>query len=533
MSITPLGGVGEIGSNMTVFETAEEYLIVDYGILFPYEDFFDINYLIVDFSQLDPAKKTILFFTHGHEDHIGAVIHIINQFPNVEFYAPRFATALIRKKLNERNLSQKITTYREDDIIPFGDFELHPVHVTHSIPDTFGIILKTKNDDLSLLFISDFKYDLNPLYEKPFNIEKVKALFSTAKKRFCFLDSTNILNPDKTISESDLIEDLDFLIGKNKRTFITLFSSNIWRLRTILELSKKHNRYVVPIGRSIRSYLETAQEVGLLTLDDSVFRDINQVTNFNDPKLLLLLTGCQGDHLGALRRVSSGDHKQLKLNEHDQVIFSSKAIPGNEKKIGRICNDISTKGTEIITARDYKIHASGHPGQKDLQELISEINPTHYIPIHGETFFLNKHIDFVKKYTNADPILIGNFTSLHIKDDFTYSTEVLTPLEPKIIHGNALVIEREKISERRKMACTGTIFISVSKKSRSISLTHKGLPNFVNEYEDTFYNILSDLAFIDQKNKKEDDLAEKVRIKARQLYNNILGYKPITMVHVV
>lgn len=518
---------------MTVFETENEYFIIDYGILFPYEDFFDINYLIVDLSSLDRDKKTTLFFSHGHEDHIGAVTHIVGYFTDITFYAPRFATALIRKKLGERNIAQKITTYREDDVLSFSGFEVHPVHVTHSIPDTFGIIIKSKDNSLGLLFISDFKYDLKPLYEKPFNTQKIIDLFTICDTRYCFLDSTNILSDSKTTSESELVDDLDHLLSRPKRTFVTLFSSNIWRLRTILELAKKYKKKVVPVGRSIRSYLEVANEVGILELDESVLRDLNDITNYKDPNLIVLLTGCQGDFLGALRRVSSGDHKQFKFTENDQILFSSKPIPGNEKKISRICNDISEKGTDILTVKDYLIHASGHPGKVDLKELVSQIKPTHYIPIHGEVYFLHKHIDFIKENTNAIPILMGNFDKLTIYTDATYTITAQEVKEPILIHGKSLEIERERISERRKMACNGSIFLSLSKKSRSLSLSYKGLPNFVDQYEETFYDMLSEYAFNDLRNKPEDEMAEKLRIKTRQLYYNILGYKPTTSVHVL
>jgi len=532
LKVTPIGGVGEIGSNMTVFEASDEYLIIDYGILFPYEDFFDINYLIADFSHLDTDKKTTLFFTHGHEDHIGAIVHIVEKFSNLTIYAPPFATVLIRRKLKERNLSHEINIYKEEDVIEFDQFELHPIHVTHSIPDTFGLILKDKKDKLSILFISDFKYDLNPLYEKPFNIEKTKELFNKSEKRYCFLDSTNILNPGGTLSESDLVDDLDEIISRGQRTFFTLFSSNIWRLKTILELAKKHNRYVVPVGRSIHSYLNAASESGLVDLDPTYYKDIDAVENPRDPRIIGILTGCQGDYRGALRRISSNEHKQLKLGDKDLVVFSSKPIPGNEKKINRIYNDIAAYGTEIITSRDMQIHASGHPGQKDLLNFLSEIKPTHYIPIHGEVYFLKKHIEFIKEHTNAIPIELGNFGRLSFDENYDFHQDSLEALDPQIVHGKGLIIGKDKISERRKVACNGVVFLSINKKSRTLSMTHKGLPELVEEYEEAFYDILSNLVFNDGKNKKEEILSEDARIKVRQMYGNILGYKPIAMVHI-
>ncbi len=533
ISITPMGGVGEIGSNMTIFETESERIIIDYGILFPYDDFFDINYLIVNLDTLDKDKPTKLFFTHGHEDHIGAAVHIIAELPLTQIYAPAFAAKLLGRKFKEAKVSPSVKIFTEDDIIEFGDFELHPVHVTHSIPHTFGVIIKDKSDLLSMLFISDFKYDLNPLYEKPFNIEKTKRLFNNSKNRYCFLDSTNILSNKKTLSESDLIDDLDEIFSKKKRTFITLFSSNIWRLRTLFELAAKHNRHIVPVGRSLFSYLDAAESCDLIDIDPSVYREADQLNNHNSEDLVILLTGCQGDHFGALRRVTSGEHKFFKPKDTDLFVFSSKSIPGNEKKVNRIYNNISMKGAQIITASDMQIHASGHPGQKDLLELLSEINPTHYVPIHGEVFFLNRHIEFIEEKTNAAPVFMKNFDSLVISNDLSFKIVEHQPTEPKLIHSRGLEIEREKVSQRRKMACNGAIFISVSKKKRVLSLTHKGLPLHIDQYEEAFLDILSEYFFQDMKNKDDEYSSEKLRIKTRQVYNNVLGYKPIVSVHVL
>ena len=531
LRITPHGGVGEIGSNMTIFEIEDEYLVIDYGILFPYEDFFDINYLIVNTDNLDPNKKLTLFVTHGHEDHIGAIPHLVKKFPKIQIHAPAFAASLIRSKLERRKISCRINVYSEDDIIDFGDFEIHPVHVTHSIPHTFGVIVKDKKDMLSILFISDFKYDLNPLYEKPFNIEKIKKLFNNSKRKIAMLDSTNILVDGKTISESDLVDDLEHLLSKNKRSFVTLFSSNIFRVKTILEIAKKHGKVIVPVGRSITHYLEAANENGLVDLEKEPIKDLSELNNYEESKIIGLLTGCQGDFLGALRRIASREHKEFKLQVGDQVIFSSKPIPGNSKKISRIYNEITAQGAEVITDKDYKIHASGHPGQTDLKELLSELTPTDYIPIHGETYFLKKHFDFIQDNYSFIPHLLHNFSSIHINHNYDLSFTEVEETLPEIIHGQDLVLEREKISERRKMACNGTIFISLNLKGKKISVETKGLPVFVENYASQFQDILKNCAFNDNKNKPSDVVAEKTRIKCRQIYSNILGYKPITIVH--
>jgi ribonuclease J len=532
LKIIPLGGVGEIGSNITVFETENHYLAIDYGILFPYEEFFDLNYLIVDTSLISEDKKIVLFITHGHEDHIGAVHHFIKKYPSTILYAPPFAATLIRRKFESRNIQHIINVYEEDFELYIDDITLHPVHVTHSIPDTFGVILVNEKRDYSILFISDFKVDYNPVFEKPININKIEQLFNHSKKRLCFLDSTNILLKDKTKSESDLIPDIEMLISKPNRSFITLFSSNIFRLKIILNAARKFNKIVVPIGRSFEHYLDAANTNEIINISDEPIKKIEEIKDYENTKYVYLLTGCQGDHLGALRRIASNEHRELKFKTGDNVIFSSKPIPGNSKKISRIYNDITLQGANVITDKDYLIHASGHPGQDDLHLLLKTIQPTDYFPIHGEDYFLKKHIEFIHSNYKFKAHLISNFIQIQLLENHEFLFSQLESKEPILIHGNDLEIEREFISERRKLACNGLIVIFISRKDASFKLTYRGLPIHVQNYIDTFHDILHEFIFIHSKNKQNDILQEDVRIKTRQMFNNILGYKPISIVEI-
>ncbi|MEX1099430.1 MAG: ribonuclease J, partial [Bacteriovoracaceae bacterium] len=329
LSVTPLGGVGEIGSNCTVLENEEHIVIIDYGILFPYEDFFDINYLIASLDSVkknaeNSSKKVSIFITHGHEDHIGAIVHLNQVFPSAEIHAPRFAEKLMRKKLQASGQAAKIINYTEDIVLDFGNIQIHPIQVTHSIPDTFGLVIQEKNNGFSLLFISDFKFDLKPLYEKAFNFEKIKGLFEKASKKICMIDSTNILNTGKTLSESDLVEDLEEIIRQPNRVFVTLFSSNIYRVKTLLNLAKQNNKKVVPIGRSVRQYIESASECGIFEDEIGALQKEEQVQDPLSSKYIYILTGCQGDHFGALRRVANSEHKFLSPKKGDVFLFSSK-----------------------------------------------------------------------------------------------------------------------------------------------------------------------------------------------------------------
>jgi ribonuclease J len=533
LKIYPLGGVGEIGSNMTVFETENHLCIIDYGILFPYDDFFDINYLIVDTQNINADKKITLFITHGHEDHIGAVHHFLKEFPKTKIVAPKFAKVLIEKKLEQRKMSKFITEYRENDIFSFDQFDLHPIHVTHSIPYTHGIVFKSKDKQFATLFISDFKYDLNPLFEEPFNTQKIKDLFKDVPMRLAMLDSTNILNPGKTASESDTSKDLEEIISAKKRTFVTLFSSNIYRIKNILEIAKKHNKKITTIGRSIGNYLDAAEQSGLINRADYKLKEFDSINNYNDPNLLLIVTGSQGEHLGATRRIVSGNQKHITLNDKDQFIFSSKPIPGNEKKIYKLYNDLTLTGCEIISFKEKMIHASGHPCQEDLKELITEIDPTDYIPIHGEIYFLREHIKFIKaNFPHIKPHFLTNYDGIEIKDNKINHFSI-SPVDPHLVHGRDIIIEREKVSERRKLACNGLVIISINHKTKNIAFQTKGLPLEVDTYKPRLVDLVEFQAFTELRNRDHDYIIEEIRIKVRNSYNHFLGYKPITIVQMV
>lgn len=535
LKVTPAGGVGEIGSNCALFENENNIVFVDYGILFPYEDFFDINYLIADLEGYrDTSKKVSLFITHGHEDHIGAVVHFNEMFPQAEIFAPKFAERLIRRKLHLSGQSARITVYDESAVLDFDNFEIHPITVTHSIPDTYGLMAKEKQGLFGLLYISDFKYDLDPIYEKPFNTRKIQKLFSESAKTYCMMDSTNILNPDKTLSERDLIEDLEELVSMPGRLFVTLFSSNIYRLKSVFLLAQKHGKRVVPIGRSVRHYIESAQECGFFGDEIAVLKEEREVQEPEKEKNIYILTGCQGDHFGALRRVASGEHKFLKPGPGDTFVFSSKAIPGNEGKITRIYNMLSEKGAEIVTNKDKKIHASGHPGQEDLLQLYRAISPDAVVPIHGESFFLKKHLEFLETTKTAKGIALKNFDSLLIGLDGeakVCAAESAPP--PLLIHGKGKLIEREAISKRRKMACNGVVFLSVDVKTKHISLSVNGLPESIQKDMPKVYNLVKGQLGKKLLSRDGDHIAEELRIFTRNLFNNYLGYKPVTMVHIL
>ncbi len=537
MKIKPVGGVGQIGSNMTLIQTAHDTVLIDAGILFPYEDFFDIDYLIPNLESVPTPSHLII--THGHEDHIGAVLHVIKKFPQIKVLASPFTAGLIRKKLEFNHSPYPITEYKSYEQLGFVDFTVDPIHVNHSIPETVGLLIKDINEKVGFFFISDFKIDFKTIYERPFDFEKLIKLSKNLKKRILLCDSTNITSKTlNTPSEQDLIPVLDELF-KNapSRIFITCFSSNIHRLMTFISLCKKFNKKLIPHGRSMISYLNTANELGMIPDYNSVVKMAESATG-DDKNYVILLSGCQGDFRGTFRRFCVGEDSQFKPKPEDTVLLSSKAIPGNEKKISILLNKLSEVGCKIYTGSDHLIHVSGHPGRNDLKTLYEKFNPTDIVPIHGESFFIREHIDFAKEaFPQATTHYILNNDEIIIGDDLGISIFDGETIDPVIIHGKGIILEKEKISERRKLACNGLVFLSLKLSSTKMkvekfSFSLSGLPTLVTKNEEKFKRFLENY-FIQINFKDEEKTNEELRVAIRKYFDQILGYKPITTIHIL
>ena len=537
LKIKPVGGVGQIGSNMTLLMSSSDVVLIDAGILFPYEDFFDIDYLVPDLSEISPP--THLVITHGHEDHIGAVFHVIKTFPDIKVIAPAFSAALIRKKLEYNNFPYPITVYRDSDILQFNEFSIDPIHVNHSIPETFGLLIRDNKKELGIFFTSDFKIDFKTRYEKPFDFEKLIRLSKDLNKRILLADSTNITSSQLTTpSEEELIPVFeDIFKNAENRIFITCFSSNIHRLMTFLDLAEKYEFKIIPHGRSMISYLKSAHEEGMLTNYDKVVRDATAVNNSNI-NLVVLLSGCQGDFMGTFRRVSMGEDSTFKPRSTDTFILSSKAIPGNEKKITQLTNRLSEIGCRVITTSEKLVHVSGHPGKQDLSLLYEKFAPTDIVPIHGETLFLRAHVEYIKSnFPLASAHFLQNFDEIHINKSLELKILQGEKKDPIIIHGKHIILEREKISERRKLACSGSIFISLKINSYKNKIeTHQhqfiGLPVFVSDQGDQFIKFFDDqLTKFSFKNPEKSK--EELRVAIRRYFDNIIGYKPMTFIHLL
>lgn len=530
LKISPVGGVGQIGSNCTLIQTPKVKLLIDCGILFPRESVFDLNYLIPNLEKLSDID--IIVITHGHEDHIGAIVHYIQAFPSAKIYAPLFARELILNKLEQAKINKEILELENLDL---EDINIKSIHVNHSIPNTKGLIISSDKLDCSITFISDFKIDPSLVYEPLFDFVTLGEQLKF-KRRIALLDSTNILSKNtSTPSESDIIFPLKEIIQNCAgTTYLTTFASNIFRIQSVINIANELGRVVIPHGRSMERYIEIALKTGFLT-DPGILRTADDQSV--KKRKIVLLSGSQGEFRGALKRVISKQDSKYKLKNDDFVIFSSKPIPGNEKEISLIYNEIIEQGASLFTSDLHKTHVSGHPGKDDLMQVYKTLAPTHAFPIHGESFFLKEHVDFITSNNlakNAQMILNGD--EIIITSDEVKLNKSSEQLEPIFIHGKNIPIEKVKISERRKLASLGLVVISfsiesISKFKPTCEITTQGLPEFINPHLATFNKHLVD-HFSSLKKFPIDDKKEKLRIFTRKYFENILGYRPIAIIHI-
>ena len=392
-TIFALGGLGEVGKNMYVVQHEDEIIIIDAGVMFPESELLGIDYVIQDVTYLKQNEDKIkaLFITHGHEDHIGGITFLLQNINIPVIYAPRIACDLIKNKFYDRNIGYKnLEVYDKDSVFKYKYFEISFVTTTHSIPDSFAIVIRTPN---GIIFeTGDFKFDLTPIGPMA-DIHKMAALGSEGVK-LLLSDSTNALSPGFSASESCVDEALsDVFARHNSRIILATFASNIYRIKHIVETCRKNNRKIVTFGRS----METAKEIALknnLITDKTIFIEASEAKNLKKHEICILCTGSQGEPLAALSRIANGTHKQLELMPDDIVVFSSSPIPGNRASINRIINKLYLKGVKVYTNTELSdIHTSGHAKQEEQKWMLRIIKPEYFMPMHGEYRMLKTHGD--------------------------------------------------------------------------------------------------------------------------------------------
>ncbi len=411
LRIIPLGGLGEIGKNLTVYECANDTLLVDCGLAFPDEDLLGVDLVIPDFTYLERNAENIrgVVITHGHEDHIGSLPYLLKTV-NIPVYATRLTIGLIQNKLKEHGLLGKVSlnVVSPGDRVKLGCMEVEFINVNHSIPDACALAIHTPAG--VVIQTGDFKIDYAPIQGEVINLARFGELGSQGVLAL-LSDSTNAERPGSTQSERTVGESFDKLFNSNskRRIIVATFSSNIHRVQQIVEAAAKYGRKVCVSGRSMVNVVNTAVELGYLDIPKTMLVDLEAVGRYADNQIVVITTGSQGEAMSALTRMARGDHRQLHITPNDCIIISATPIPGNEKTVGRVVNDLMKLGAEVIYERMYDVHVSGHACQDELRMMLGLTRPKFFLPVHGEYKQLKKHSNLAEAM-GFDPknILIGD-----------------------------------------------------------------------------------------------------------------------------
>ena len=397
LKIIPLGGLEEIGKNITVFEYGNEIVLVDCGLEFPEDNMLGVDLVIPDVTYLERNKEKIkgLVITHGHEDHIGAIPYILQQI-NIPIYATKLTIGLIENKLEEHKLlrSTKLTVVNQGETVDFGNIKVEFIRSSHSIPDAVMLAIHTPVG--TVIHTGDFKVDYTPIDEKVMDFGRLAELGNNGVLAL-LSDSTNSERKGYTMSESSVGEVFDKLfLNTKKRIVVATFASNVHRVQQIVNSAVKYNRKVAICGRSMINMIETAKELGYINVPENTFIDIDMIKNYTDEQLVIITTGSQGETMSALTRMASGEHKKVSITPNDLVIISATPIPGNEKFVSRVIDDLMQIGAEVVYSALQDVHVSGHACQEEQKLILALTKPKYFIPVHGEYRHLIAHSETAK-----------------------------------------------------------------------------------------------------------------------------------------
>lgn len=421
LKIIPLGGIHEIGKNITVFEYDNEILIVDCGLSFPEDDMLGVDLVIPDITYLEKNANKIkgLVITHGHEDHIGAVPYLLKKI-NVPIYATKLTAGLIRNKLEEHKLlrSTELNEVVQGQVIKLGkNFKVEFIRSSHSIPDSVMLAITTPAG--TVLHTGDFKVDYTPIDGKIMDFGRIAELGNHGILAL-MADSTNAERKGFTMSESSVGEVFDKLfLHCTKRIVVATFASNVHRVQQIVNSAIKYNRKIAVCGRSMINMIKTATELGYIDCPDDLFIDIDMINTYNDEQLVIITTGSQGEPMSALTRMAAGDHRKVKITPNDLVIISATPIPGNEKFVSKVIDDLMQIGAEVVYSSLEAIHVSGHACQEEQKLIMALAKPKYFIPVHGEYRQLIAHSETAQSMgiTKDNIIMMANGRVLEINED--------------------------------------------------------------------------------------------------------------------
>ena len=457
VKVTFIGGVNGIGRNMTVYEIDGDMIVVDCGIAFPEQDMLGIDLVLPDFSYLMENKEKIIgvFITHGHEDHIGALPYFLKNI-NVPVYSTRLTRGLIENKLEEHGIlgSAKLNTIKPGDIIKAGAFTVEAIHVNHSIPDSLGFAIKSRAG--TIVQTGDFKIDSTPIDGSMIDLNRFAQLGSEGV--LCLMsDSTNAERPGYTESERKVGESLEAIFTRagKRRIIIATFASNVHRVQQIINVAKRLGRKVALSGRSLETVITIGAQMGYLDVDEGQLVSMDNINQYAPENLVIITTGSQGEPMSALSRMAFSEHKRVNIGPNDFVVISATPIPGNEKTVGNVINELMKLGAEVIYERTEGVHVSGHACQEELKLMIGIVHPKFFIPVHGEQKHIRKHAVLAETMGIApkNVYVADNGSQIEISQDGIKEVDKL-PIENIYVDGsgvgdvgNVVIHDRKRLSE--------------------------------------------------------------------------------------
>ncbi len=393
IKVSFLGGLNEVGKNMTLFEYGEDMFLVDCGLAFPDQDMLGVDLVLPDFTYVERNADRIrgIVITHGHEDHIGGLPYLLKVL-NVPVYGTKLTVGLIQGKLREHGLlnSASLNVIKPGDVITLGGFTVEAIHVNHSIPDALGLAIRCEGG--TIVHTGDFKIDTTPIDGGMMDLGRLAEIGQEGV--LCLMsDSTIAERPGFTESERKVGESFETLFRKagNNRIIVATFSSNIHRVQQIMNVAASLGRKVALVGRSLENVVSISAELGYLNIPEGIVIDINMINRYPADKLVIITTGSQGEPMSALTRMAFSDHRKVEIHPNDYVIISATPIPGNEKTVSRVVNELMKLGADVVYEKMYEVHVSGHACQEELKMIMGIVKPKYFIPVHGELKHLRKH----------------------------------------------------------------------------------------------------------------------------------------------
>ncbi len=540
LTITPLGGLGEIGLNCQLWESGDGVVMVDCGLMFPDDAHLGVDVLIPHFGAVREVRDRLLgiVLTHGHEDHIGALPWIVPELKNARIFGSRFTLALVEHKLREHELLNRVELCPVDaeTVQPLGDMVFHFIPVCHSIPHGFGLGVETPVG--RVIHSGDFKIDPMPLAGSGTELAAFRQFAGSEGARLLLSDSTNVLREGRSLTEREVKASLERVFAAARgRIVVTLFSSHIQRIQEVCDLARHYGRAVIISGKSLANNIDIAAQLGFLTLPPEFFNAHNGVPELPDDRVVLVVTGAQGEPLSALSRMVWGGHRQLAIREGDTVIMSSRVIPGNARPISRLINEMYRLGAEVLYESSHAVHASGHAHREELRDLLLAVRPELFVPVHGEYQHLVMHGRLAEScgVRRENVILLRDGQPLTILPR-GFRLETPVAVECTLVDGKGVGdVGASVLRERRILGDEGVVIVALVLDAATGSVLHG--PEMISRgfvFEQQLSHVLEDakclvLDELENSPASTGRLRENIRTSLRRFFRRVLERDPVVV----